>query len=97
MQKKCQTIKNINRIIGRVHQEFPTAVSNWQKEICNSFLMYKNRRVSNDVAESLNALISTLLYITKGIRNVERRCKRIMYAVIKTGFMIKEHLYQSTQ
>ena len=70
-------------------EKFTTALSNWRKEICNSFLMYKNRRVSNGVAESLNALISTLLFNTRGIRNVERRRKRIMYAVNKTGFMIK--------
>lgn len=73
-------------------EKFTTALSNWRKEICNSFLMYKNRRVSNGVAESLNALISTLLFNTRGIRNVERRRKRIMYAVNKTGFMIKQHL-----
>ena len=38
---------------------------------------------------SLNATISTLLFNTRGIRNVERRRKRIMYAINKTGFMIK--------
>ena len=70
-------------------EKFTTAISNWRKEICNSFLTYRNRRVNNGVAESLNALISTLLFNTRGIRNVERRRKRIMYAVNKSGFMIK--------
>lgn len=69
--------------------KFTGAISNWRKEIVNSFLMYRGRRVNNGVAESLNALISTLLFNTRGIRNVERRRKRIMYVVNKTGFMIK--------
>ena len=69
--------------------KFTGAISNWRKEIVNSFLMYKGRRVNNGIAESLNATISTLLFNTRGIRNVERRRKRIMYAINKTGFMIK--------
>jgi transposase len=69
--------------------KFTGAINNWRKEIVNSFLMYKGRRVNNGVAESLNATISTLLFNTRGIRNVERRRKRIMYAINKTGFMIK--------
>ena len=70
-------------------QNFTTAISNWRVEIVNSFCTYKGRRVNNGVAESLNATISTLLFNTRGIRNVERRRKRIMYAINKTGFMIK--------
>ena len=70
-------------------QKFTTAISNWRKEIGNSFLTYKGRRVNNGVAESLNSTISLLLFNTRGIRNVERRRKRIMYAVNKTGFLIK--------
>ena len=70
-------------------EKFTTAISNWRAEIVNSFSQYKGRRVNNGVAESLNAQISTLLFNTRGIRNVERRRKRIMYAINKTGFMIK--------
>ena len=70
-------------------QKFTTAISNWRVEIVNSFLMYKGRRVNNGVAESINAAIAVLLFNTRGIRNVERRRKRIMYAINKTGFMIK--------
>ena len=43
----------------------------------------------SSIAESMNATISTLLFNTKGIRNIERRRKRIMYAVNKTGFLLK--------
>lgn len=70
-------------------KKYMTAISNWRAEIVNSFSQYKGRRVNNGVAESLNAQISTLLFNTRGIRNVERRRKRIVYAINKTGFMIK--------
>ena len=70
-------------------EKFTTAICNCRKEIVNSFLTYKGRRINNDVAEILNSTISLLLFNTRGIRNVERRRKRIMYAVNKTGFMIK--------
>lgn len=69
--------------------KFTTAISNWRTEIVNSFSHYKGRRVNNGVAESLNAQISTLLFNTRGIRNVERRRKRIMYAINKSGFLIQ--------
>ena len=69
--------------------KFTGAISNLRTEIVNSFRTYRGRRVNNGVAESLNATISTLLFNTRGIRNVERRRKRIMYAINKMGFMIK--------
>lgn len=37
----------------------------------------------------MNACISTLLFNTKGICDTERRRKRIMYAINKTGFLLK--------
>lgn len=62
---------------------------NWKVEIINSFIIYKGKRINSSIAESMNATISTLLFNTKGIRNIERRRKRIMYAVNKTGFLLK--------
>ena len=44
--------------------------------------------MNNGVAESLNATVSALLFNTRGIRNSERRKKRIMYAVNKDQFLI---------
>ena len=69
--------------------EFITSLSNWRDEIINSFIIYRGKRINSSVAESMNAIVSTLLFNTKGIKNVERRRKRIIYSVNKTGFLIK--------
>lgn len=71
------------------YSEFVTLLVNWKQEIINSFTIYKGKRINNSVAESMNAIIKRLLYNTKGIRNSDRRKKRIMYAINKTGFTIK--------
>lgn len=71
------------------YSEFITSLSNWRDEIINSFIVYRGKRINSSVAESMNAIVSTLLFNTKGIRNIERRRKRIIYAVNKTGFLIK--------
>ncbi len=70
-------------------KDFITALKNWKKEILNSFIRYKGRRINNGVAEGINATISLLLFNTRGIRNNRRRRKRILYAVNKSGFKLK--------
>ncbi len=37
------------------YREFTGSLSNWRKEIINSFLKYKGRRLNNGVAESINS------------------------------------------
>lgn len=69
--------------------EFITLQNNWKQEIINPFIRYRNRRLNSGVAESMNHIVSTLIYNTKGIRDSERRRKRIMYAVNKEGFIIR--------
>ena len=71
------------------YEEFTSMITRWKKEILDSFLLYRGRRVNNGVAENVNATVSLLLYNTKGIRNHERRRKRIMYCVNKEGFLLK--------
>lgn len=71
------------------YSEFVAALSNWRTEIINSFIVYRGKRINSSVAESMNATISTLIFNTRGIRNSERRRKRIMYAVNKSGFSLK--------
>ena len=71
------------------YREFVGLLLNWRTEIINSFSYYRGRRISNSVAESLNAQVKLVLYNSKGIRNSERRRKRIMYAVNKSGFLLK--------
>ena len=70
-------------------QEFTTLLSNWRQEILNSFSIYKGRRINNSIAESVNSRISSIIFNSKGIRNHERRRKRIMYAINKNGFLLK--------
>lgn len=60
---------------------FVTILGNWDDEIANSFTVYKNRRISSGVAESINSKVSSIIYNSRGIRNSERRKKRIMYVV----------------
>ena len=71
------------------YSEFIMTLSNWKTEIINSFLVYRGKRINSSVAESMNAQISTLLFNTRGIKNIERRRKRIMYAINKTGFLLR--------
>lgn len=71
------------------YNDFITAITNWREEIINSFTLYRGKRINNGVAESINAQVKLLLYNTRGIRNHERRRKRIMYAINKEGFSIK--------
>lgn len=67
--------------------DFTTSLNNWDCEIINSFLTYKGRRVNTSVAESINSGVKRVLYNSKGIRNPERRKKRIMFAINKNGFL----------
>ncbi len=71
------------------YYEFVATLLNWRTEIINSFIVYRGKRINSSVAESMNATISTLIFNTRGIRNSERRRKRIMYAVNKSGFSLK--------
>ena len=78
------TLANIDEL-----QEFTGLLIHWRQEIINSFTYYKGKRINSSVAESMNATIKDLLFNTKGIRNNERRKKRIMYAINKTEFTLK--------
>ena len=88
--------RDIDAIIDRFrredipeYREFTSMLYRWKEEILNSFLLFKGKRLNNGVAENINSTVSLILYNTKGIRNHERRRKRIMYSVNKTGFLLK--------
>lgn len=68
-------------------KEFINILNNWKEEIIPSFYLYKGVRINSSVAESMNSQIATLLYNTKGIRNSERRRKRIMYKYKQCSFL----------
>lgn len=71
------------------YEDFVITLENWRNEIINSFIIYRGRRINSSVAESMNATVSTLIFNTRGIRNSERRRKRIMFAVNKSGYSLK--------
>ena len=64
-------------------------LKNWKEEIVNSFIQIDGKRINNGIAESINETVSLITYITKGIRNTERRRKRIMYSINKNGFNLR--------
>ncbi|MGN1344564.1 MAG: transposase [Traorella sp.] len=70
-------------------EEFVVLLINWKQEIINSFIIHNGKRINNSIAENMNSQISVLLFNTKGIRNDERRRKRIIYAINKTNFSIR--------
>lgn len=71
------------------YEDFVITLENWKNEIINSFIIYRGRRINSSVAESMNATVSTLIFNTRGIRNSERRRKRIMFAVNKSGYSLR--------
>ena len=68
------------------YSEFITLLKNWKQEIINSFVRIDEIRINNGIAESINESVSLIIYNTKGIRNSERRRKRIMYSINRNGF-----------
>ena len=49
----------------------------------------ENIYIATGYTDMRKSIVSTLFFNTKGIKNVERRRKRIIHAVNKTGFLIK--------
>ena len=68
------------------YDEITTLLINWETEIINSFITYKGRRINSSIAESINSRVNVILYNSKGIRNTERRRKRIIYSINKEPF-----------
>ncbi len=45
--------------------------------------------LTSDVAEPINSQVKLVLYNSKGIHISERRRKRIMYSINKSGFLLR--------
>lgn len=61
---------------------------NWKDEICNSFLTYRGRRISNGPIEGMNSRIKLLKRNANGYRNFDRFRMRCLYTLNK-GSSIK--------
>lgn len=98
-----KTCNNVEEALVKIHEyyddflksgieefyPFLSVLSNWDTEIANSFIVYKGKRISSGIAESINSKVARVLYNSKGIRNNNRRKKRIMYVVNRNGMIIK--------
>ena len=51
--------------------DFITSLSNWRDEIINSFIVYRGKRINSSVAESMNAIVSTLYSIPKALETLK--------------------------
>lgn len=52
--------------------------THYKKEILNSFIFYKGKRLSNGPIEGINNLIKTIIKISYGLRDYQRLKKRII-------------------
>lgn len=60
--------------------EIGNTLSNWKKEILNSFIEYKGKRLSNGKIENKNKYIKKIKDIANGYSNFNRFRNRIMYS-----------------
>ncbi len=66
---------------NREFNELALTLENWKAEICNSFIRYKGRRLSNGPMEKRNDLIKKIVKIGNGYANFERFRNRAMYCL----------------
>lgn len=69
------------------YREFLNLLSNWRKEILNSFIRpYNDHKLSNALTENINGRIKSHLFLSHGISNFTRFRKRMIYALNPTVF-----------
>ena len=64
-------------------RDFGRMLQTWKVEIKNSFIMSKDRRISNGPIESTNSKIKTIIKASNGIRDFKRLRNKIMYSINK--------------
>ena len=92
-------IKELNDVIKRfkhtqVEESISVAetLSNWKKEILNSFVWSDNRRISNGPCEGKNNYIKKILFNANGMANFQRARNRILYSQNKyETYSMNEH------
>ena len=65
------------------YYSFISTLENWFLEICNSFKIVYNKRLSNGPIESLNSRVKILLKNACGYSNFDRFKNRLMYSLNK--------------
>lgn len=83
-------------IIGEYQQseipelkKFSQTLYTWRVEICNSFQIIDNRRISNAFTEASNGIIKNIMRNAKGMHSFERARSRMFYVINKDKWTLK--------
>lgn len=86
-EESHELLQNIIDIFktSRIKEYYPfiSTLENWFPEICNSFKILYNKRLSNGPIESLNSRVKILLKNACGYSNFDRFKNRLMYSLNK--------------
>lgn len=63
------------------YEPFYEMLTNWQREIINSFTLIDGKRINNSFIESKNRILEKLLYNGNGFKNFQRTRNRILYCL----------------
>ena len=70
------------------YKEFYKLLNHWKIEIVNSFIVYKNIRISNSRVERFNGKIRNLINVSFGLTNFIRFRNRVFYCFNKNTHML---------
>lgn len=70
-------------------RHFSNTLYHWRNEICNSFYIIDNRRISNAFTEASNSIIKTIMRNAKGMHSFTRTRKRIFYVINQDNWSIQ--------
>lgn len=70
---------NINSEMQKITEMF----DHWKEEINNSFIVYREKHLSNEPIEKKNGLLKKILKITHGYGNFKRFRNKVMYTLNK--------------
>jgi len=65
------------------YEPFYEMLTNWQREVINSFTLIDGKRINNSFIESKNRILEKLLYNGNGFKNFQRTRNRILYCLNK--------------
>lgn len=88
-------IRSMNLSNIRSMQECAKTLTNWKKEILNSFVWVDGRRLSNGPIEGKNAYIKKIISNANGLNNFERARNKFMYSQnLYESYSVVEHTNQ---
>ena len=76
LEKQIEAFKNCDI---KEYKMFASTLVAWKKEIVNSFITIKGKRINNSYIESRNKQVASLIYNANGLSNFKRARNRLMY------------------